>query len=526
MRKWIAVGAPQDGVVAGTDTLLNACLPPPEPIEIKPLEPPPAGEGVQLKMPPWTLVPHSEREVCFTSYYDITDQVPPQFRSPDGKNFRYKRNEIRQDALSHHLIVSLYHGDAAPDDPSWGTYHCDGGALDGQPCSPTDTTFCGDGTCATSPVTSVACIGFGPQDIERGLANSGFTGTQQTASEFHYPEGVYNELPLKGLIVWNSHAFDLTDQPGLLRAWLNFTFAQPDEQTIPTEGIFDAHDIFKTNVPPFKTQEICSLSILPQNTHLYDLNSHGHRHMKRWRTYDGAFTCQGGANDGQACSPLGYDFVSPDVCKGSPCKGFARQHVCDCNVDDSVTIDELIASVSIALGNSAVGACVDADSNGDQEVTVDELLKGVNAALNGVPAPTERDPMSSLMYVSYVYNDPVDLRFDPPMMMASPAESERTLTYCALYDNGYTNPAEVKKQSTSPNPPINIPGIGGPCKTPTGCTAGKVGQPCTGGNETKRNQSCDSTPGAGDGVCDACTLTGGVTTEDEMFLLLGGFYVQ
>jgi hypothetical protein len=525
VRKWIEAGAQKDGVVKGTAELLDACLPPPKPLEIKPLEPPPPGTGVQIRMPKWILVPQSEREVCFTSYYDITDQVPAQFRSPDGKNFRYKRNEIRQDPISHHLIVSLYHGDAPPDDPSWGTYKCVGGALEGQPCSATDTTFCGEGLCATDPVTSIACIGFGPQDIERGLANSGFTGTQETASEFHYPEGVYNELPLRGLIVWNSHAFNLTDTAGKLEAWLNFTFAAPEEQITPAQGIFDAHEIFQTNVAPFKTQEICALHELAPNAHLYELSSHAHQRMKRWRTFEGAFTCQGGPANGQACSPLGYDFVSPDVCKGAPCKSLIRQHVCDCNVDSEVTIDEIVASVSIALGSSAVSTCTDADSNGDQEVTVDELLKGVNAALSGVPAPTERDAAESLLYVSYIYNDPLVLRFDPPMVMTSPMPAERSLTYCALYDNGYTNPDQVKKQSTSPNPPINVPGVGGPCSKPTGCTVGKVGATCTGGNPTKRNQSCDTTTGAGDGFCDACTLTGGVTTEDEMFLLLGGFYV-
>ena len=32
------------------------------------------------------------------------------------------------------------------------------------------------------------------------------------------------------------------------------------------------------------------------------------------------------------------------------------------------------------------------------------------------------------------------------------ADETRTLTYCALYDNGVTDPAEVKRRSTSPRP--------------------------------------------------------------------------
>ena len=41
-----------------------------------------------------------------------------------------------------------------------------------------------------------------------------------------------------------------------------------------------------------------------------------------------------------------------------------------------------------------------------------------------------------------------------------------------------------------------------------------------------RDASCDTEDGAGDGVCDACPLIGGVTTEDEMFLLLGNYFVK
>jgi hypothetical protein len=82
-------------------------------------------------------------------------------------------------------------------------------------------------------------------------------------------------------------------------------------------------------------------------------------------------------------------------------------------------------------------------------------------------------------------------------------------------------------QRTSPPTPLGIPGVlGGPCVTPTGCTKGNVGTPCSGDTDAARNASCDSTSGAGDGFCDACVLKGGVTTEDEMFLLLGSYFIN
>lgn len=526
IRRWIEAGAPRTGVVAGTGELLNACLPPPEPIAIKPLDPPPPGQGVQIRMPPYTLAPHSERETCFVSYYDVSDQVPLEFRGPSGDTFRYKRNEIRQDPLSHHLIVSLYTGRTPPNDPAWGPFACRGGDKEGTPCDPTDLAFCGEGICSTTPVNSIACIGFGPEDLNLGLASSGFTGTQETASEFSFPVGVYREVPIRGMIIWNSHAFNLTDKPGLLRAWLNFEFAPPEEQVTPSLQIFDTRTIFKmTSVPPFQTKEVCSHYTIPRFARLFELSSHAHKRMKRWRTFEGEFACQGGPANGQACSPLGYDFTSPDVCQGYPCKAFKRQRSGDCNEDGQVVVSELVKAVRIALEKDAVRDCVDADLNDDAHVTVDEILHGVSSVLAGVPPAIERDPHESLLYVSLIYNDPVVLNFDPPRKYDAVSESERTFTYCALYDNGFTDPREVKRQSTSPRPPAPIPGVGGPCQVPTHCVEGKVGAPCSGNNQRQRNASCDSSAGSGDGLCDACPLTGGVTTEDEMFILMGQYYI-
>src|SRR5262249_50335942 len=77
-----------------------------------------------------------------------------------------------------------------------------------------------------------------------------------------------------------------------------------------------------------------------------------------------------------------------------------------------------------------------------------------------------RDPGDALLYTNFVYNDPVRVRFDPPMVFdgASPTY-DRSLTYCAHYNNGVApNITDVKRQSTSP-PAGDIFGlkIGGPC---------------------------------------------------------------
>jgi hypothetical protein len=55
----------------------------------------------------------------------------------------------------------------------------------------------------------------------------------------------------------------------------------------------------------------------------------------------------------------------------------------DCNEDGSVTVDELIHGVNIALGTMSIDTCRAMDANSDGDVTVDELIAAVSRALTG-----------------------------------------------------------------------------------------------------------------------------------------------
>ena len=55
----------------------------------------------------------------------------------------------------------------------------------------------------------------------------------------------------------------------------------------------------------------------------------------------------------------------------------------DCSGDGTVTVNELIVGVNIALGNTAPTACPAFDKNRDQMVSINELIAAVNALLNG-----------------------------------------------------------------------------------------------------------------------------------------------
>jgi hypothetical protein len=57
----------------------------------------------------------------------------------------------------------------------------------------------------------------------------------------------------------------------------------------------------------------------------------------------------------------------------------------DCDNDGTVTVDELVSGINIALGLRPIGDCPRFDGGGDGQVTVDEILEATNNALGGCP---------------------------------------------------------------------------------------------------------------------------------------------
>ncbi len=446
VQQWVFHGAPQTGTVGGTETLLNACLPPPEPITIKPLDPPAPTDGIQFVMPPWNLEAHSEHEICFATYYDLTGQVPENFQDPSHTMFRFSGIELRQDPQSHHLILNRSIGSAdTVHDPSFGTWTCNGGPKAGQTCEPTDLTSCGSGTCTSAIQQSFACLGFGPSG-DGGATFYAIGGAQKAQDNTEFVDGVFAQIPMKGILFWNSHAFNLTDQNTVMHARLNYYFAK--DQTYPVQGIFDTSQIFAANADPYTTQEVCNDFVLPQGARLFSLSSHTHKHGKHFSIAVAPWTCNGGPNAGQVCEPSDL----------TPC---------------------------------GTGTC------------------------------------GTSLYDSFVYNDPVTRTFDPPLPFDSPDAARRTLHYCSLYNNGVIHNGDG---TTSRDPtlvtrysliPASATTSIGSC-SPVACASGKIGKRCFGVGD---DRTCDSKPGANDGACDACPLTGGESTQNEMFILIGDYYM-
>jgi len=438
LRLWIRAGAPEYDDVDNVATLLGCSVgTAPKANKILPPDPPGVGEGLQFVSGPWTVLSNSENEVCYATYYDL-DQVPgavPDSAKVDcsggalnnyeGECFAYNERVLTQDPQSHHSIIDVYVGDASPLDPGWGSWQCLNGPSEGLSCDPTRINEpvadggadCGGPlyVCGTVAKRSIACTGWGAQDRRQNLVSMG--GSQAPISSSKLTEGVYSVLPTKGVITWNSHAFNLTSEDTTVEQYNNFWFAPEDGRVYRNQAIFDSKDIFIANVPPFEQRTYCSTTTLPQGAQLTELGSHAHKRGVLWQTW-----------------------LPP---QDPSCK---TQTGCQPNTE---------------------------------------------------PAD----------YLSRVYNDPLVINYDPPRSYNSAEAAERTVKYCVTYDNGKDFPELLKRSSNS---------VGTTCNNSAFCVGGATpGLSCG---------SDDSLCGDG-GSCDACTVRGGFTTEDEMMILLGNYYV-
>jgi hypothetical protein len=119
------------------------------------------------------------------------------------------------------------------------------------------------------------------------------------------------------------------------------------------------------------------------------------------------------------------------------------------------------------------------------------------------------------IYESFAYDEPLDKLFSPHMVFNSPDPADRTLEYCSTYNNGVNADGSFNLDTVTRA--SFRPANASDCQ-PIACVTGKVAAACSGADD---DASCDSEPGAKDGWCDACAITSGLTSDDEMFVLLG-----
>lgn len=119
------------------------------------------------------------------------------------------------------------------------------------------------------------------------------------------------------------------------------------------------------------------------------------------------------------------------------------------------------------------------------------------------------------IYETFTYDEPLYKVFDPALVFNSSDPAQRTMEYCATYNNGVNSDGSPNIETVTrlSRRPTNA----SPCPA-SACVAGIIGASCKGKND---DASCDSSPGAGDGWCDACIIMPGAASDDEMFILLG-----
>jgi hypothetical protein len=328
---WIRGGAPRDLVVEGTAELLGADLSDPQPLVVPIPDRPAAGRGVQFQQTPWPLPLGDEDEICMATYYDVSALVPEWAKVPcpvgyqvrkrcndetanpcsddtecggaacvvvkNANNpgetcFAWRRQVLYQDPQSHHSLIHLYTGAYDASHPGWGAWtkkFQDADAPErGAACDPTaiDPALGYNPNCSSGIVRATGCVGFGPPDYTNlgdigGIAGQGsgnsplFSGSQEPYYEQGFAPGVYSVLPVRGIIVWNSHAFNFTPYEATLSQYLNLDFAE--DQRFLVEQIFDASSIFVQDVPPYETREYCKTYTLPRGARLFQMSSHTHQ---------------------------------------------------------------------------------------------------------------------------------------------------------------------------------------------------------------------------------------------------------
>ncbi len=356
IRKWIRAGAPEGGVVVGTQYALDTECSLTELLssnKLPPVDPPAPETGVQFYSGAYVLGGVTEDEVCFATYYDFTEgatptipaeamvDCPPSIDSPEGC-FAFKSTMLGQDPQSHHSSILPYSGDAGPTDSSWGDWECLGGANNGRSCDPTrfgvpvaqGGADCGSRSACTSSVAhhSPGCWNFGPSDFS-ALNGAGIGGAQEAISFRSAVDGVYIPMPMKGFLVWNSHAWNLALQNTTIEQWLNVDFAFEDDQSFIRETLVTTPSIaMMGTIAPFTSKEACAKHTFAQYSQVLSLNSHTHLRGVQFRIWEpphqpcgNGGTCAGDGPLGTAPvynsvlynDPLNYEYPSPKALNSS-----------------------------------------------------------------------------------------------------------------------------------------------------------------------------------------------------------------
>lgn len=136
----------------------------------------------------------------------------------------------------------------------------------------------------------------------------------------------------------------------------------------------------------------------------------------------------------------------------------------DCDGDGTLTVDELVRVVAIALGDRSIDECPSADVSGERLITVEEIIIATQYALNGCPAPetatptaTETPPPSATRTATATRTQtptrtPASTTTETPTMTATPAGNRPPELTCQdIYRTFPGYPIEIQIEAPDPN---------------------------------------------------------------------------
>jgi predicted acyl esterase len=150
----------------------------------------------------------------------------------------------------------------------------------------------------------------------------------------------------------------------------------------------------------------------------------------------------------------------------------------DCDANGTVTVDELVKMVNIALGTAPVGSCSAGDQNGDADVTIDEIIAAVSRLQNGCASAETPTPTETLMSTKAPTATPTDTPANTPTdtSTSTPTDTPTAAPTDTPTDTPTSTPTATPTSTPSATPtdtptatPTNTP-------LPTFAAHGSVGQ--------------------------------------------------